>query len=213
MQTNKFRRAVLLVFFLPFAVAAQESVDVPQILQNDVRAFKLTMDSLSALTENVHDQTRRAMNALKIVEQKMALKKDDFRAFHLEKRQFEQIYADYLDGKYQTLKEMEGLRLQTLDKLENMLTRFPKQEDFGATVMQNKISEQIRRTEDLVAQTRIEMLQILEKLQQEAIEPDERAAMQQGGARRDATGEEMLPVPVPRVTTSRRRRRSRIIRP
>ena len=42
------------------AALAQQSVEVPQILQKDVHAFKLTIDSLNALTRDLHSTARAA---------------------------------------------------------------------------------------------------------------------------------------------------------
>lgn len=157
----------------------QESVQVPQILQENVRAFNLTMDSLGTLTADLYTLAETSALELEGLRQKLALTPPGSRAYLLERRRFEEKYAAFLASKYQTLAEMQALRQQTLAQLESIVNRMQKGDSSGAKLVREKIREEIRANDDRLARTRIEMLQIVSKLKRSEVPAEERRRLSQ----------------------------------
>ena len=163
---SKIRRlaALALLAFVPGSLA-QESVDVPQLLQQNVHAFKLTIDSLETLTADMRDHTRSSMRELKAMQQRLAMMPRGSRRFNLLHKEYEEKLSEYWARKYDMLRNMEDLRQRTLTTVDRVLDQL-QVTDTGAdqTAIQD-VLEEVRRTEDRISQTRLEMLQILDALE------------------------------------------------
>lgn len=157
--------AISLIFILTTEPArAQESVEVPQLLQKDVHAFKLTVDSLKNLTENIRAHTKAVASELQLLQKKLQLLPKGSKRYRLQRRRYEEKFSAYLAQKYAMLRDMQNLRLRTLGALENILQQLQDPDDSAVTAWREKMSEELRRNEDRIAQTRLEMLQILAEL-------------------------------------------------
>lgn len=157
---------VPLALLIPASASlAQESVDVPQLLQRNVHAFKLTVDSLETLTADMRNHTQSAVRELKALQQRMKVMPRGTRRFNLVHKEFEEKLSDYWARKYDMLQEMEDLRRRTLATVDRVLD-YLEATDAGAnqTAIQD-VLEEVRRTEDRISQTRLEMLQILDALE------------------------------------------------
>jgi hypothetical protein len=167
--------AFCLCFFLAAGAAnSQESVDVPQILQENVRAFNLTMDSLQTLTGDLYTLAEATASELQAIRQKMELTPPGTRTYHLERRRYEEKYSAFLAKKYETLAEMQVLRRQTLSHLETILDRMQKEDSTSARPLRENIREEIRRNNERLAETRLEMLQLLSRLKKPELPPEEK---------------------------------------
>jgi hypothetical protein len=169
--------AFCLLLFLAGAARPQESVDVPQLLQENVRAFNLTMDSLQTLTGDLYALAEATASELQTIHQKMEITPPGTRAWHLERRRFEEKYSAFLAQKYETLAEMQALRRQTLSHLETILDRMQKEDSTGARPLRESIREEIRRNNEQMAQTRLEMLQHLARLKKPDLPPEEKSRL------------------------------------
>lgn len=161
-----------LLLSLPPALRAQESVDVPQILQKDVHSFYLTIDSLQTLTENIEARTRTMTQELQMIEQKMALTPVNTRAYLLERRRYEEKLSQHLAERYETLEEIQALRLKTIAHLEEILSRLQATDGTANNALLDKIRDQIRQNNQRVTQTRGELLQVLADLKKPELSPD-----------------------------------------
>lgn len=177
LQIKKFLLPVLTLLVLAGAARPQESVEVPQILQENVRAFNLTMDSLRTLTEDLRTLAATTALELQSLRQKMEVTPSSTRAYHLERRRFEEKYSGFLAKKYETLAEMQALRQQTLSHLETILDRMQKEDSTSARPLREKIREEIRRNNERLAATRLEMLQLVSRLKKPGLSPDEKARL------------------------------------
>jgi hypothetical protein len=167
-------KMLCLLLFLAAAAQSQESVDVPQILQENVRAFNLTMDSLQTLTADLQTLAEATALQLQAIRQKIEITPPGMRAWHLERRRYEEKYADFLAKKYATLAEMQARRRQTLAQLESILDRMQKEDSTSARPVREKIRAEISQNHDRLAQTRVEMLQLLARLKKPETPADEK---------------------------------------
>lgn len=167
--------------FLLFAAPcwAQESIEVPQILQQNVHAFNLTMDSLGTLTADLYSLAEASALELDGIRQKLALTPAGTRTYLLERRRFEERYAAFLAQKYHTLADMQALRQQTLSHLEGILDRMQKGDSSGARQVRESIRAEIRANDDRLARTRIDLLQLISKLKKPDLPVEERRKLSQ----------------------------------
>src|SRR3990172_8690680 len=74
-MTKKYTIRIGWALFLTSLIStygvAQESVDVPQLLQKNVHAFKLTIDSLESITTDIKLHTKDVIQDLKAIQKKM----------------------------------------------------------------------------------------------------------------------------------------------
>lgn len=164
MMKEKLPFAFCCLLFLCSAVRPQESVDVPQMLQENVRAFNLTIDSLTTLTAGIQTEAEIVGRQLAAIRQHLDLLPAGSRTYYLERRRYEEKLSDFLVRKYDTLAEMQAMRTQTLAHLESILNRMQGSDSSRVKPMREKIREQIRRNDERLARTRIELLQILSQL-------------------------------------------------
>lgn len=169
--------AFCLLLFPATAAWPQESVEVPQILQENVRAFNLTIDSLTTLTEGIQTQAEIVARQLAASRQKMEMLPPGSRRFYLERRRYEEKLSDFLARKHATLADMQALRAQTLAHLESILNRMQGSDSTSLKPVREKIREQIRRNDERLAETRIELLQILSQLKKPGLPPEESLAL------------------------------------
>ncbi|HEX9654132.1 MAG TPA: hypothetical protein VGA99_10500, partial [bacterium] len=162
MKTTIFRLPGLMVLIYAVATSAQESVDVPQLLQDNVHAFKLTIDSLETLTTGIRSHSQTAMQELRGIVQRMnLLPHKHSRRYRLLHKEYEEKLAEYWARKYAILQEMEDVRLRTLAALDNVLGQLQATNSNSDATMVGDVLEEVRRTEDRISQTRLEMLQVL----------------------------------------------------
>ncbi len=164
--------AVLLAH--PDVSNGQESVDVPRLLQKNVRAFKLTVDSLQTLTSDVRQHTRSVMQELRTMQQKMELLPKNSRAYRLQYKEYEQRLSEYWARKHAMLQSMEVMRQRTLRALDNVLNHLQSPDPKSDAALVEQVLEEVRKTEDRIAQTRLEMLQILQALEKPDIRRQEK---------------------------------------
>ncbi len=169
--------AFCLLLFSSHAAWPQESVDVPQILQEDVRAFNLTIDSLTTLTQGIQTEAEIAGRQLAVIRQRLDMLPLGSRSYYLERRRYEEKLSDFLTRKYSALAEMQAMRTQTLAHLESILNRMQGSDSLRVKPMREKIREQIRRNDERLARTRLELLQILSQLKKADLPPEESLAL------------------------------------
>lgn len=157
----------------PSAASAQESVNVPQLLQQDVHSFNLTIDSLKTLTANIEVITSRTLRELQAIQQKMHLLQPGSRAYQVEARRLEKKLSAYLAQKYTALMEMQNLRLETLQHLEKILAHLQMPENRQNEALAAEIRENIRQNEERITQAQIEILGILTTLEKPDVPQDE----------------------------------------
>ncbi|MDZ7344431.1 MAG: hypothetical protein ONA90_07935 [candidate division KSB1 bacterium] len=156
--------AFYLWLFLATAARPQESVDVPQILQENVRAFNLTLDSLAALTGSLKTRAELLTRQLQMMQQRMQRLPLTSRTYQLERRRYEEKLSDFLAQKFATLAEMQSLRQQTLAHLESIPDRLDGGDTTRLKPLREKVRKQMDRNDELLAQTRLEALQLLAQL-------------------------------------------------
>jgi hypothetical protein len=72
---------------------------------------------------------------------------------------------------------MQAMRTQTLAHLESILNRMQGSDSVRVKPMREKIREQIRRNDERLAQTRLELLQLLSQLKKPGLPPEESLAL------------------------------------
>ncbi len=176
---NKKSLPLALCLSLIFAAVArpQESVDVPQILQENVRAFNLTIDSLTTLTQGIQTEAEIVGRQLAVIRQRLDMLPFGSRSYYLERRRYEEKLSDFLGRKYNALAEMQAMRTQTLANLESILNRMQGNDSLRVKPMRERIREQIRRNDERLARTRLELLQILSQLKKPNSPPEESLAL------------------------------------
>lgn len=167
----------LLLFLTAAAAHAQESVDVPQLLQENVRAFNLTIDSLTTLTQGIQTEAEIVGRQLAVIRQRLDMLPFGSRSYYLERRRYEEKLSDFLARKYVALAEMQALRTQTLAHLESILNRLQGSDSLRVKPMREKVREQIRRNDERLARTRLELLQILSQLKKPDLPAEENLAL------------------------------------
>jgi hypothetical protein len=170
---NPLPLAFCLLLLLSRAVQSQESVDVPQILQENVRAFTLTLDSLAALTGSLKNQAELVTRQLQAMQLRMQRLPAASRAHLLERRRFEEKLSGFLAQKFATLAEMQSLRQQTLAHLESILDRVEGSDSTRLKPLREKVREQMQRNDERLAQTRLEALQLLSQLKKPGLSQDQ----------------------------------------
>ena len=174
---KKLPLAFCLLLFLAAVAQAQESVDVPQLLQENVRAFNLTIDSLTTLTQSIQTEAEIVGRQLAVIRQRLDLLPFGSRSYYLERRRYEEKLSAFLARKQDALAEMQALRTQTLAHLETILNRMQGSDSLRVQPLREKIREQIRRNDERLARTRLELLQILSQLKNEKLPQDESLAL------------------------------------
>ncbi len=163
------------LLFIGFASRGwpQESVDIPQALQENVRSFNLTIDSLTTLTEGIQVQAEMVGRQLRVIRQRMDTLPAGSRAYYIERRCYEEKLSGFLAQKYATLADMQAMRTQTLAHLEGILNRMQGSDSAAVKPVREKIREQISRNDERLAQTRLDLLQMLSQLKKPGLPPEE----------------------------------------
>lgn len=156
---------------------AQKSVAVPQILQKDVHAFKLTIDSLNVLSQDLHNKANAVLKDLQIIQEKKTLLTPGSRSYLLEKRRYEEKLSEYMAQKYSTLQEMQTLRLNTLASLDKIVDNLKDTRNVDSDALQNGIEEQIRLNKDRMTTIRLQMVRILDELKKKELSPELRSQL------------------------------------
>jgi hypothetical protein len=172
-HTKKLILPIGVILGIASASRSQESVDVPQVLQENVRSFNLTMDSLRTLTEGIQAQAEIVARQLGAIRRRMDMLPPGSRSYYLERRRYEEKLSDFLAQKQATLAEMQTMRTQTLAHLESILNRMQGSDSASVKPVRERIREQVRRNDERLAQTRIELLQILSQLKKPNLPPDD----------------------------------------
>jgi hypothetical protein len=166
MNKKSFPLSFIILFLCLRSSSAQESVDVPQLLQENVHAFKLTIDSLETLTTGIRSHSQTAMQELRGILQRMQLLPDKHsRHYRLLHKEYEDKLAEYWARKYALLQEMEDVRLRTVSALDNVISHLQSTNTSSDASMIQDVLEEVRRTEDRISQTRLEMLRVLEAME------------------------------------------------
>ncbi len=177
MMKNILPFVFCLLLFLATAARPQESVEVPQLLQENVRAFTLTIDSLTTLTEGIQTQAELVGRQLAVMKLRLETLPTGSRSYYLERRRYEEKLSDFLARKFSTLAEMQALRTQTLSHLESILNRMQGSDSTRVKPMREKIRERIRRNDERLAQTRLELLDMLSQLKKPGLSSEENLAL------------------------------------
>lgn len=173
-QSIPFLASLLLCLIAAPPAPAQESVEVPQLLQGDVHIFYLTIDSLEVLTADIQQRSQGILQALKLLQQKLALLPKGSKAYRLERRRYEEKFSQYLADKYRTLSGMQDLRMQTLATVEQILARLNTDEGAEMETLRTQVQESLRTNADHITQAKLEMLQVLESLGRHDLGDEER---------------------------------------
>src|SRR3990172_5852251 len=155
-MTKKYTIRIGWALFLTSLIStygvAQESVDVPQLLQKNVHAFKLTIDSLESITTDIKLHTKDVIQDLKAIQKKMYLLPKDSRTYRLQYTEYEKKLSEYWARKHAMLWEMQNLRARTLASLQiiidNILSKAPKTD----TELLRRVQENIRKNDDAISQ-------------------------------------------------------------
>jgi hypothetical protein len=175
-KIKKFLPLALCLFFAAQAWP-QESVEVPQLLQENVRAFNLTIDSLTTLTAGIQTLAELTGRQLAVMKLRLETLPPGSRSYYLERRRYEEKLSEFLSRKHDTLAEMQAMRTQTLAHLESILNRMQGSDSARVKPMRERIREQIRRNDERLAQTRLELLQLLSQLKKPGLPPEESLAL------------------------------------
>ena len=171
MIEDNFKILRLLTFLASLSLAClaigQESVQVPQVLQRNVFAFKLSVDSLEAISSDLYTNTAQAMQQLRIMQRKMQLLPGKSRAYQLHHKQYEQKLSEYWARKYTMLQQMQDLRMRTLTSLDHVLRELESTDSKTDKKLAGQVQDEIRRMADRMSQARLEMLQILDTLKKD----------------------------------------------
>ncbi|KAA3613951.1 MAG: hypothetical protein DWQ05_16900 [Calditrichaeota bacterium] len=172
---QRIKLCLCLLFIFTANLAAQESVDVPQQLQDDVREVYLTFDSLKSLSKDIRTQTQGLLKEVQRLQRQLALQKKGSRNYKVYRRQYEVKLAEYLAYKHDTLQDMQELRLKTIDALERILASLNQQDGGETRALQEKINKQLRQNEERIVQVKLEMLELLNELDDKELGETERS--------------------------------------
>ena len=131
------------------AVYPQQSVRVPDDIQEQVQEFHLSIDRLNALQANIESDTKQFLKELKAIRKEINKHPRGSKKRRLEVNRYRSVLSEYLANTYDMLYEMQTVRDGAVGQLQYILSQIGEKESPALKELGNKLINTEQRLESL----------------------------------------------------------------